>query len=238
MKSGIYQISNTVNGKSYVGSAVDIQQRWRAHRSELNRGKHHSVALQRAWAKHGENSFGFSILELVAEPERLIEREQFWISEKAAYGARGYNMCPTAGNCLGRTLSQESRAKMSASATGKIISAETRMKISASAQAVSREVRDRIAAKNTGQKRSEETRRRMSEAQKGKSASPETRAKLALIASNMPQEQRDKIAASLRGRKRIPHTPESIEKMRAAKMGHSVSMETRQKISAALKGGG
>ena len=58
--SGIYKIVNTVNGKKYVGSAVDIKRRWQAHKLRLRKNNHHSPKLQNAWNKHGESSFTFS----------------------------------------------------------------------------------------------------------------------------------------------------------------------------------
>lgn len=42
MKSGIYKITNLVNGKLYIGSAVKIQRRWIEHRAQLIAGKRHS----------------------------------------------------------------------------------------------------------------------------------------------------------------------------------------------------
>ena len=63
-KSGIYQIRNLVNGKVYVGSAVNLQHRRREHRSDLRNGNHHSIKLQRAYNKYGESSFAFEILEI------------------------------------------------------------------------------------------------------------------------------------------------------------------------------
>ena len=34
MKSGIYQITNTINGKFYIGSAKDIDWRWTEHKRD------------------------------------------------------------------------------------------------------------------------------------------------------------------------------------------------------------
>ena len=78
-KSGIYQIRNLVNGKVYVGSAVNLQHRRREHRSDLRNGTHHSIKLQRAYNKYGESSFAFEILEYVEDRNQLIEREQYYI---------------------------------------------------------------------------------------------------------------------------------------------------------------
>ena len=105
---GIYKITNTVTGKFYIGSAVNIKIRWAVHRSQLGANKHHNRHLQNSWNKHGEYSFTFEVLEC-CEKERLIEREQFYIdNEKPAY-----NISPTAGNSLGVKRTDETKRKMS-----------------------------------------------------------------------------------------------------------------------------
>ena len=38
--SGIYQIQNVVNGKKYIGSAVDLKNRESGHWSALSKNKH------------------------------------------------------------------------------------------------------------------------------------------------------------------------------------------------------
>lgn len=80
MKSGIYSISNTVNGKLYVGSTNNISVRWNKHRALLRHNKHQNTHLQSAWNKYGEESFEFSIIE-ECSIESLIEREQYFIDK-------------------------------------------------------------------------------------------------------------------------------------------------------------
>jgi group I intron endonuclease len=75
MNTGIYQILNKVNGKSYVGSAVNIKKRWAVHRHTLRNNKN-SPHLQKAWNKYGEESFEFNVLEYVPNVEWLLEIEQ------------------------------------------------------------------------------------------------------------------------------------------------------------------
>lgn len=77
-KCGVYQILCLVSGKSYVGSSIRIYQRWYQHRRCLRIGDHRSPRLQRAWLKHGEENFYFSILE-ECDRNVLFEREQYWI---------------------------------------------------------------------------------------------------------------------------------------------------------------
>ena len=112
--SGIYSIRNTVSGRRYIGSAINIRQRWHSHRSLLLNGIHHSKTLLRSWLKHGETAFVFEVIEAVEDKSKLIEREQFWINEfNAADPKTGFNMSPTAGSCIGFRHSDATRKKMS-----------------------------------------------------------------------------------------------------------------------------
>lgn len=99
MKSGIYQIRNTVNGKVYVGQAEDIPARWREHRYDLRMGLHSNSHLQAAYNKYGKAAFEWSVLEL-CPIEGLDEREVWWISETGAY-ENGYNMTSGGGGIRG-----------------------------------------------------------------------------------------------------------------------------------------
>jgi group I intron endonuclease len=119
MRSGVYCIRNTVSGRVYVGSAVDLHRRWIVHRSKLGLGKHHSPALQRSWIKHGAGAFIFEVLEEV-EPALLIEREQYWIDTLDATDPFcGANVEPCAASSLGRKHTEMTRARMSASRKGR-----------------------------------------------------------------------------------------------------------------------
>jgi group I intron endonuclease len=131
--SGIYQIRNTVNGKVYVGSAVNFARRFSQHQSALRNGKHDSGKLQNAWNKYGEDSFAFSVIERVVEVSNLISREQYWIDALQAVRC-GYNINPTAGSSLGVRRSDEFKKKCSEAK--KRITPETREKMSAAQMGV------------------------------------------------------------------------------------------------------
>lgn len=94
MKSGIYQIRNTVNNKIYVGSTVDFEFRKREHFYRLNKGIHYNKHLQKAWNKYGSECFEFEVLE-VCQITFLQEKEQTWIDKLDAYN-KGYNNNPYA----------------------------------------------------------------------------------------------------------------------------------------------
>lgn len=76
---GIYSITCTTSGRVYVGQSVDIERRWRNHRSRLRSGKAQNRVLQGSWDKYGESSFKFEVVELVSR-EVLDARELHWIS--------------------------------------------------------------------------------------------------------------------------------------------------------------
>jgi group I intron endonuclease len=116
--SGIYQIKNLVNGKVYVGSAVNIAHRWHYHKSTLCLGKHDNEYLQHSWDKYEESNFCFEILE-ECPAEKLILFEQKWMDSLCSHDRRfGYNICAVAGSSLGTKQSEETKRKNSLSRRG------------------------------------------------------------------------------------------------------------------------
>ena len=63
VKSGIYKITNEITGKFYIGSSIDIDQRFLDHKRDLNNKTHVNIILQRSWDKHGEKAFSNTTLE-------------------------------------------------------------------------------------------------------------------------------------------------------------------------------
>lgn len=124
--SGIYAIRNTLNGKAYVGSSVDLKKRWRNHRSDLEQGKHHSTYLQHAWNKYGKCNFVFEVLEIVPNKAELISREQHWMDTMLVCDrSKGYNRNPFAASALGIKRTKETRDKISRVQIGRKASKET-----------------------------------------------------------------------------------------------------------------
>lgn len=85
--TGIYLITNKVNGKKYVGQSIDIEERWKRHICASKKSEFH---IHRAIRKYGIDNFDFSILE-ECPVDKLDEREIYWISELDTYN-NGYNM--------------------------------------------------------------------------------------------------------------------------------------------------
>ena len=179
MKSVIYLIKNMINNKVYIGSAVNIDRRWRVHKKDLNKGKHHSCHLQLAWNKYGEQNFNFEILQEVENPEHLLSYEQVYLDYYKSYERdKGYNTCKIAGSTYGIKYTEESRKKMK----GRIVSEETRKKMSEAKKNQSEETKRKIGeaskGRNVGRKHTEEESKKMSEARKGFKHTEETKNKI------------------------------------------------------------
>ena len=127
---GIYLITCLIGGRFYVGSAKSFANRRGSHIAKARAGKHHNPHFQAAWNKYGERRFVFHLLESVADLSALATREQFWMDAMRA-AEYGYNVMPVARSSLGRKMSDEAKAKMSAHKKGKPLSAEHRAKMSA-----------------------------------------------------------------------------------------------------------
>ena len=98
MKSGIYKITNTENGKFYIGSSNDIEYRWLCHKRNLKNKTHINPKLQHAWDFYGEDKFIFEIVEETDQTkEILLEKENYYFSLLKQYESKiGYNICPKA----------------------------------------------------------------------------------------------------------------------------------------------
>ncbi len=89
---GIYCIHCIPTNKRYIGSSTDINFRLMQHRSALKNKKHSNPYLQRAYNKHKEHNFQYSILEETVL-EELLDRENFYISKfESLINTYGYNI--------------------------------------------------------------------------------------------------------------------------------------------------
>lgn len=150
--TGIYEIMNTVNGHRYIGSSVNIYNRWRQHKQELNKNCHHSPILQNAWNKYGEDCFEFKVIENCFF-FMLISREQHYIDTLKPK----YNVVLTAGSCLGNKASPETRLKMSLAKLGHKINLGHRH---------TQESKDKMSLARIGKKLSQEHKDNLSIAQR------------------------------------------------------------------------
>lgn len=96
---GVFQIRNTVNGKVYVDTSLNLDKIWNRHHFELNFGSHRNTDLQREWKEFGEQAFVFEILSEIDHKEgqnpdygkELKALEELYMDELQPYGERGYH---------------------------------------------------------------------------------------------------------------------------------------------------
>ena len=160
MASAIYAIVNTQTSDMYVGSAVNVAQRWRRHNHDLRKSVHACRHLQSAYHKYGADAFDWEIVEHVERKEDLIPREQFWID----FFRPTYNKRRIANSCLGVKRSPEAREKMRQAQLGRKQSPETIAKRAAALKGKPRppEVRAKISASHFGIRPSVASRVKMS----------------------------------------------------------------------------
>lgn len=187
MITGIYTITNSKNGRRYIGSAVNVHQRWQAHRFRLRNGIHENSFLQRSWKKHGEEAFVFECVQEVEETADLIRFEQDWIDRLWNEGL--YNRRRNAANNLGINLTEETKARMSAAQKARAKNPTPGMI----------EGRKKVGLANTGRKASDETKKKMSAARLGREVSPEAIEKMKTAAANRSEEHLAKIGEAKAG---------------------------------------
>lgn len=107
---GVYRITNTANGKVYIGSSNQIPRRMYLHRWDLGRGKHHSILLQRAWDKYGANSFTFDIVLICADSNLLTYERAILDYYDSANPAKGMNISAVPGRFVRNWTSEERKA--------------------------------------------------------------------------------------------------------------------------------
>lgn len=84
----IYQITNDINGKIYIGKTErTIQERWREHCRDYLKRNYEKRPLYSAMKKYGIEHFHIELIEETDKPE---EREKFWIEQKRSFKT-GYN---------------------------------------------------------------------------------------------------------------------------------------------------
>lgn len=125
---GIYKITNLIDGKVYIGQTVNYNKRKKRHLSSLKNGNHHNEHLQRAFDKHGEDSFKIELIKK-CNIEELDKLERYYIKElDACNHDKGYNMMY--GGQRYRNFTKEVRLKMSEAGKGRKFTNEHKKKIS------------------------------------------------------------------------------------------------------------
>jgi len=91
IKCGIYKITSKNNGKFYIGSAKNIDIRWKDHLLRLRTNTHVNSFLQDVFNAYGKENLMFEIIELTAEKE-LMGREDYYLNVLKPFGKNGYNI--------------------------------------------------------------------------------------------------------------------------------------------------
>jgi group I intron endonuclease len=148
---GIYKIQSISRPERiYIGSSINISERWKTHLKRLNKNNHHSLKLQRHYNKYGVSDLQFSIVIQDCKKEDLLFIEQLFLNDKPYF-----NICKYAGNTLSRPCLQKTKQKMSDSHKG--------CKNSFYHQKHSTKVKLQISLSHKGLKHSLKTKQKMSD---------------------------------------------------------------------------
>jgi len=83
-EQGIYQISNLLSGRIYLGRAVNIRRRIMNHINDLTNDIHHNEFLQRDFNYYGRKYFEFKILDINnLSKEDLRKKEKYWLKKQS-----------------------------------------------------------------------------------------------------------------------------------------------------------
>lgn len=237
----IYETTNLINGKKYIGQ----------HKGEYDLEYYGSgILLRRALEKYGKENFSIRIIEKCDSKEQLNDREKYWIqyynaSESdefynIAYGGEGGSMPP------------ESIEKAKCKIAGQKRSQKTKqiMSIRSKAKWSNSQYRDKQRNNNprmTGKQHSEEAKKKMSKSHKGKLCgedNPMFGKPGHMKGKHHTEETKQKISQSRTGKcvgKDNPlygtTRPQSVkDAISKANKGKKHSEETKRKVSEAMKG--
>lgn len=175
----IYQLTNTVNGKRYIGQTIH------SLKSRLRQHKHvkHATYISKAIYKYGFDAFNVKVLLIVQDKEELDYYEQQLIGALNTLIPVGYNLRPGGQSPIGwnhtdeakekirlagqRPCADETKEKIRQKALGRKHTKEAKQKC---AYWLGKKFTDAHKAKlgsgNRGKPRTEETKRRMSAAKR------------------------------------------------------------------------
>jgi len=115
MMNQAYKITNSINGKTYIGITTQgAARRWCEHVSRFNLGERNH-RLYQAMQKHGIENFTCEVICSALSPDVLPELETGLIKQYDSMN-NGYNM-----TCGGEAVSEETKAKISVAMKGRKI---------------------------------------------------------------------------------------------------------------------
>jgi group I intron endonuclease len=231
-KCGVaYLVTNTMNGKKYVGITVQKPtRRWNAHKRSAANGD--GQLLHRAIAAHGLENFTFEVVASARSVADLLALEAILIAQHNSRSANGFGYNLTAGGLGILDPGPETRELLRLAKLG------TKQRP---------EHRDAIAAALRGKSKSEEHRlaaaaamrvgipARKSSGRPGRTISAEARAKIAASIKSNPacsgwkhsDAAKAKMSAAKKGTKPAPH---AVETAKRASTGRKHTPEERERM--------
>jgi hypothetical protein len=102
--AGIFQITNTQNGKVWIGKGMNVQGILNSQQAQLQFGSHRNPDLQQDYNRDGAEKFDFKVLDQLEMSnktsqemqEDLAALEILWLEKLQPYGERGYHKVPSA----------------------------------------------------------------------------------------------------------------------------------------------
>lgn len=91
----IYQITNLINGKIYIGQTNNYHKRWSNHRTSKN-----DTVISRAIQKYGVENFSFEVLMKGLTEEEANRQEIALIKQKKSKVPNGYNVADGGKNII------------------------------------------------------------------------------------------------------------------------------------------
>lgn len=90
MRGFIYKITNTINGRSYIGQTIqNVKERFYQHCATKCSKAVSNMAIHRAIKKYGKSNFTVEVIEEI-DSANLNDRERYWIKYYNSYN-NGYN---------------------------------------------------------------------------------------------------------------------------------------------------
>ena len=126
----IYQITNNINGKIYIGFATDVKRRWRAHCHRALR-LNSQLPLYRAIRKHGVDKFELAVLYTCRNAKYCLDvMEPYFIGILHSNNKEfGYNLAEGGRGCLNYKFTSNQKERVSRNSRKNWLNSEYRTTI-------------------------------------------------------------------------------------------------------------